>query len=99
MPSVDTPTAARAIDAGADPVDLAAAMTSAPYDGVFGVLYLLDYQSETDGNGDAAHGWVLVDADLEAGDLVPGSPDALNGLHEELLMADPLEIEARDFLT
>lgn len=41
---------------------------------------------------------MLVDADLEDGDLVPDGPDALIGLYEELLMADSLRLEGRNFL-
>lgn len=65
---------------------------------MFGVLYLLDYHFETESDEDAVHGRVLVDADLEEGDLVLGSPDAFDGLYGELLMADPLELEGRDSL-
>ena len=93
------PAAARAIDAGADPADLVAALTHAQYEAVFGVLYLLDYHSDVERDEDAVHGWVLVDADLDDDDPVPGSPDTFHGLYEELLSADPLGLEGRDFLT
>lgn len=93
------PATARAIDTGADPADLATALTCTAYEAMFGVLYLLEYHCETESGEDALHGWALVNADIEEGAPVPGSPDASAGLYGELLMADQLGLEGQDFLT
>ena len=66
---------------------------------MFGVLYLLDHHCETEGDQDAAYGWVLVDASSEEGRPVPGRAEPFDGLFEELLTSDPLGVEGRDFLT
>lgn len=65
-------------------------MTSAAYEAVFDVLYMLDHDSETEGDEDASYGWVLVDESLEEYSPAPDSPDPFNGLYNSLLSADPL---------
>jgi hypothetical protein len=83
------PAADRAIAAGAAVGDVVTAMRAASYETAFRLLYLVssvhapDDQNERDIN----FGWALIDFDLRHSPSGPRS--ALEGVHEDLLEADP----------
>lgn len=80
------PAAQRAVEAGAAPHDLALAMSAAAYEAVFSLLCVLDEGG--DPNGEAGPpSWVVVE---------PASGFPLDGLHEDVLSADPTGQEGRD---
>lgn len=94
------PSAARAIQAGAAPPDLVAAMTVASYETAYRLLFLLSAEHAEEGNTEAHTGWVLAEASLaESGDAVPNGNRSLDFLHEDLLDADPTGREGRDLFT
>ena len=94
------PSAARAIQAGAAPADLVAAMTVASYETAFRLLFLLAAEHAEEGNTEAETGWLLAEANLaESGGAVPNGNRSLDFLHEDLLDADPTGREGRDLFT
>lgn len=70
----NVPAAARAVAAGADPGDVATALTAAGYEAVFALVEALDVSE------------VFPDEELQ-------------GLHEDLLSADPTGREGEDFFS
>lgn len=93
------PPAVRAVEAGASPNDVAAAMTASAYETAFRLLFLLSAEHAEEGDYDARIGWALVEADLHEDDVVPRSNRALDFLHEDLPTSDPSGNEGADFLT
>jgi hypothetical protein len=83
------PAAARAIDAGASTDDVVTAMRAASYETAFRLLYLLSSVHGPDGEGTATRGWALVEFDLVTGVAELGEPNALDGVYEDLMEADP----------
>jgi hypothetical protein len=83
---MNLPAARRLLEAGASSVDLATAMNAASYEAVFGLLALLDERADPDGESDD-DSWALVD---------PESNQSIDGLHEDLLTADPTGQEGQD---
>lgn len=81
------PAASRAIAAGAAPLDVARAMNAAAYEAVFGLLSVLDEGGDPHGDDPAPPAWAVVS-------LPDGRP--LDGLHEDLLSADPTGLEGAD---
>jgi hypothetical protein len=80
------PAAKRAVDAGAAPDDVAVAMNAAAYEAVFSLLFALDEGGGPNGEPGPAAWSVVRQPD--------GSP--MDGLHEEVLMADPTGEEGQD---
>jgi hypothetical protein len=81
------PAASRAIAAGADPMDLARAMNAAAYEAVFALLFVLDEGGNPHGDEPSPPAWAVVS-------LPDGQP--LDGLHEDVLSADPTGLEGAD---
>lgn len=81
------PAAERAIAAGASADDVVTAMQAASYETAFRLLYLVASQHAPDADDvpDLDSGWALIDFDLTS----PGPPSALEGVHEDLMEADP----------
>lgn len=81
------PAAQRAIEAGASVADVVTAMQAASYETAFRLLYLIAAEHAADGDDgtDLGVGWALVDFDL----ATPDPPSALEGVHEDLMEADP----------
>lgn len=83
---VDVPVGLRVVEAGADPDDVARAMSAAAYEAVFNLLSVLDEGADPESDSEAA-AWSVV--------TVPdGKP--LDGLHEDVLAADPTGQEGSD---
>jgi hypothetical protein len=94
------PPPARAVDGGASPADVAAAMSAAAYETAFRLLFLLSAEHAEEGDYKATEGWALVEANLLAdGAVVPRVTQKLDFLHEDLLTSDPTGNEGADFLT
>lgn len=83
------PAAARAIDAGASPDDVVTAMRAASYETAFRLLYLLSSVHGPDDEDTATRGWALVEFDLDAGVAELGEANALEGVFEDSMEADP----------
>jgi hypothetical protein len=84
-----TPSAARAVAAGANPVDVAQAMRAAAYEAVFTVLDTVDEGYDPAAPQDAP-GWRLMELRFDhADDDGTLSGRNVGGLHEDILMADP----------
>jgi hypothetical protein len=81
------PAAERAIAAGASADDVVTAMQAASYETAFRLLYLVASHHVPDGEDgtDFGNGWALVEFDPAS----TGSPSALEGVHEDLMEADP----------
>lgn len=77
------PAARRAIEAGADPADVAQALKAAAWSAVFGTLNRIDAGRDPDAHP-AAPGWKLIEV---SGGLPTGRD--LTGLDEAFLMHDP----------
>jgi hypothetical protein len=78
----------RLLALGADPEDIASICRWVAYETAFGVVELIDAGID---EGDAGRGWQLIETDEE--DIPTGR--ILQGLHEELLTADPSGREGR----
>ena len=92
--------AARAIDAGAAPSDIASAMMAAQYEIAFRLLFLLSCENAEEGNYEATLGWSLEEVALDLhGGRTPTGTDSLLCVHEDLLTSDPLGVEGRDIIT
>lgn len=83
------PAAARAIDAGASVDDVVTAMCAASYETAFRLLYLLSSEHGPDDEDAATRGWTMVGFDLVNGVAESGRPNALDGVYEDLMEADP----------
>jgi hypothetical protein len=94
----NVPSAQRAIDAGADPQDVVLAMQAAAYEAVFGVVSLLDDGAPDDADFGTL-GWLLVEAIEHEDGTCEMNGEAITGLHESLLMADPTGREGSDFFS
>lgn len=81
------PAAERAIAAGAPVEDVVTAMQAASYETAFRILYLVasEHAPDRDDGAELGIGWALVDYDLAR----PGPLSAFEGVHEDLLEADP----------
>jgi hypothetical protein len=94
------PSARRAVEAGAAPSDLVKAMTAAAYETAFRLLFLISAEHAEEGAPDARTGWALTEADIDpSGSATPNLHQSLDFLHEDLLMADPTGLEARDLFS
>lgn len=83
----NVPAGQRAVEAGAAPADVATAMMAAAYEAVFSLLSVLDEGADPDSDADSQPSWAVV--------TVPKG-ERLDGLHEEVLMADPTGREGSD---
>lgn len=91
------PAASRALQAGAAPADIVAAMHHAAYEAIFGMLEVLDERMPAN-PAPGAPGWVLLPViQSEDGETVLGDARELAGLHEDFLTADPTGLEGADF--
>lgn len=83
------PAVGRAIAAGASIDDVVTAMQAASYETAFRLLYLIgsEHAPDDDAAADLGMGWALVEFDLK--NDPSGPPSALDGVHEDLLEADP----------
>jgi hypothetical protein len=82
----NVPAARRAVANGADPTDLAVAMSAAAYEAVFSLLFLLDEGAGPDSDPDA-QGWAVTS-------YPQGEP--MLGLHEDVLIFDPTGRDGSD---
>lgn len=81
------PAAVRAIEAGAAVDDLVTAMRAASYETAFRLLYLLGSEHAPEGEARTDLGWTLAEFDLARGRIL--GTGNLEGIHEDLLEADP----------
>jgi hypothetical protein len=89
------PAVQRAVDAGAAPSDVAQAMRVAAYEAAFGVLSLID-EGYDPGAPEDAPGWALVEVRFDGREESELSGRILDGLHEDVLGADPSGREGAD---
>lgn len=90
----NVPAARRAVEAGADPADVATAMRNAAYEAVFAVLHRIDEGCDENAPPDAP-GWSLREVRFAGDDATLTGRD-VGGLHEDLLRADPSGTEGAD---
>jgi hypothetical protein len=88
------PAAQRAVDAGADPQDIAQSMRAAAYAAVHSTLYAID-GPDIDAPPDAPS-WALMEIRLGDNDEEIQTGRHVGGLHESILSADPSGREGAD---
>jgi hypothetical protein len=89
------PAAQRAVGAGADAADVAQTMRAPAYEAAFGVLSLIDEGYDPDAPAEAP-GWVLAEIRFDDREESEPSRRTVDGLHEDLLGADPCGREGAD---
>jgi hypothetical protein len=64
-------------------------MRAASYETAFRLLFLLSSEHAPEDRPNATQGWVLVPFDLATGTPQAQDGEVLNGIHEDLIEADP----------